>query len=162
MRENPSSADSGAPADRPATGCGQSRRAVLAALPGVILLPGTLAACSGPMTNREPQSTAQATTTAPSTSIAAADIPVGTAKVVDAGGAGVVVAQPSEGEFVAFSASCTHQGARIKVADGMSLRCPLHGSQFDAATGKVTNPPAQRPLDVVPVAVQGDRLVLGA
>lgn len=114
------------------------------------------------MTDREPKSTAQSTTSVPSTRIPASDIPVGAAKVVDAGGPKVVVAQPTAGSFVAFSTVCTHQGGQVKVVEGMSLRCPLHGSQFDAATGAVTNPPAQRPLDAVPITAEGGELVLGA
>lgn len=139
-----------------------SRRALLAGLSGLVVLPGALAACSGPVAKREPQSTEQSTTQVPETSISAAEVPVGSATIVDAGSAGVVVAQPSAGEFVAFSAACTHQGARIKAVGDMSLRCPLHGSQFDAATGEVTNPPAARPLDEVAIRVDGDKLVIGA
>lgn len=139
-----------------------SRRALLAGIPGLVVLPGALSACSGTMTEREPQSTAQSTTQVPETSIPTSEVPVGGATIVDASGAAVVVAQPTDGDFVAYSAVCTHQGARVKVVGDMSLRCPLHGSQFDAATGAVTNPPAARPLDEVAIRVDGDKLVIGA
>lgn len=140
-----------------------SRRALLAGVPGLVVLPGALAACSGSMSPREPQSTAQTSVSVPETTIAVTDVPVGEATIVEAGsdGGSVVVAQPTAGEFVAYSAACTHQGAKVKAAGGMSVRCPLHGSQFDAATGAVTNPPAARPLDEVAIRVEGSSLVIG-
>ena len=138
-----------------------SRRRILATLPGIAILPGVLAACSTDRSAQAP-STVQQTTTVPETEIAVSEVPVGTAKVVSvgAGGGGVVVAQPSPGEFVAFSASCTHQGGRVQVVKDMMLRCPLHGAEYDASTGEVTNPPAVRPLDKVSVTVNGDTLKL--
>lgn len=140
-----------------------SRRTLLAGIPGLVVLPGALAACSGSMTQREAQSTAQTSVSVPETTLAASDVPVGGATIVDAGaeGGSVVVAQPAAGEFVAFSAACTHQGAKVKLVGETSLRCPLHGSQFDATTGAVTNPPAARPLDEVAIRVDGDQLVIG-
>lgn len=139
------------------SGC--SRRRILAALPGIVILPGVLAACS---TDRSggAASQDQQTTTVPETEVDVAEVPVGSAKVVQVPGSGqaVVVAQPSEGEFVAFSASCTHQGARVQVVEGTLLRCPLHGAEYDATTGAVTNPPASRPLDKVSATVEGSKL----
>ena len=77
------------------------------------------------------------------------------------GDATVIVAQPTEGEFVAYSARCTHQGGVAQVVQGMTLRCPLHGAEYDATDGRNTLPPAPRPLDVVPVTVAGGQLTLG-
>jgi len=56
-----------------------------------------------------------------------ADVPVGSGVVLD----DVIVAQPTEGEFVAFTTVCTHQGAKVATvsADGV-MTCSLHGSQF--------------------------------
>lgn len=136
------------------------RRTVLMALPGIVLLPGIASAC-GMTPAPEPASTVQQTTTVPSTTIDAAEIPVGTAKQFDAGGENVIVAQPTEGEFVAYSAVCTHQGGNVQVIEGMTLRCPLHGAEYDATDGANTLAPAPRPLDVVPVTVSGDTLTLG-
>ena len=140
-----------------------TRRALLAGIPGLVVLPGALAACSGSMSPREAQSTAQTSVSVPETTLSAGDVPVGGAAIVDAGdeGGSVVVAQPTAGEFVAFSAACTHQGAKVKLVGETSLRCPLHGSQFDATTGAVTNPPAERPLDEVAIRAEGDQLVIG-
>lgn len=100
-------------------------------------------------------------TTGSDNMVPASEVPVGEARVVDAGGERVVVAQPTEGEFVAFSARCTHQGATVNAEGGLDLVCPNHGSAFDAADGSVRNGPATEALPSVPVRLEGDKLVLG-
>lgn len=136
------------------------RRTVLAALPGIILLPGIASAC-GMTEPPQPASTVQSTTSVPQSTIPAADVPVGTAKQVKSGDATVIVAQPAPGEFVAFSARCTHQGGTVQVVRDLHLRCPLHGAEYDATDGRNTLAPAPRPLDVVPVTESGGQLTLG-
>ena len=72
----------------------------------------------------------------------------------------VVVTQPTAGEFKAFSATCTHQGCKVKsVADGVIV-CPCHGSKFAIADGAVTAGPAKSPLPEKSVSVEGDSIVL--
>jgi Rieske Fe-S protein len=61
---------------------------------------------------------------------------------------------------VAFSAICTHQGCTVQAA-GKELRCPCHGSVFDAFTGQVQQGPAQAPLNKVNVSVSGQDVVAG-
>ena len=73
----------------------------------------------------------------------------------------MIVAQPTEGEFVAYSARCTHQGGNVQVIEGMHLRCPLHGAEYDATDGRNTLAPAPRPLDKIPVTVAGGQITLG-
>lgn len=136
------------------------RRSVLAALPGIVLLPGIVSAC-GMTEPAQPPSTVQQTTTVPTTSIAAAEVPVGSAKQFKAGDSTVIVAQPTEGEFVAFSARCTHQGGTVQVVRDLHLRCPLHGAEYDATDGRNTLAPAPRPLDAIPVSESGGQLTLG-
>lgn len=71
----------------------------------------------------------------------------------------IVVTQPTEGEFKAFTAVCTHQGFLVtSVADGV-IFCNHHGSQYSAATGEVEGGPAPQPLAEVPVKVKGDEVV---
>ncbi len=65
--------------------------------------------------------------------IAAAEVPVGGGVVLTA--AGLVVTQPAEGEFKAFSSTCTHQGAQLSAVSNGNILCPLHGSQFSAEDG---------------------------
>ena len=137
-----------------------SRRAVvrtLLAIGGAVLVPGVVTACSS---GDDDASTDQAA--GPGRSVSAADVAVGTAVVVDVDGERVVVAQPAEGDFVAFSARCTHQGTPVEAGDGLVLTCPNHGSAFDAGDGgAVLKGPATSPLQPVAVTQQGDQLVLG-
>jgi cytochrome b6-f complex iron-sulfur subunit len=58
----------------------------------------------------------------------------------------VIIAQTKDGQFVAVSADCTHQGTQLvfKVNDNQ-FYCPLHLSRFDT-TGKVLVGPAVQPL----------------
>ena len=94
--------------------------------------------------------------------VAAADVPVGGVVSQTVGEDPVVVAQPSEGEFVAYSAVCTHAGGIVAPAGKLVVQCPLHGSQFDLGDGAaVLAPPAQEPLAEYPLTVSGDQLELG-
>ena len=75
-------------------------------------------------------------------------------KFKDSGQPAVLVHLQS-GDFVAYSAVCTHQGCTVAYNNGQ-LACPCHGSVFDPAHGAaVVNGPAQRPLPQIPVAVRG-------
>ncbi|MDP9118529.1 MAG: Rieske (2Fe-2S) protein [Actinomycetota bacterium] len=88
-----------------------------------------------------------------------AQVPVGgsasSSSLLDGGP--VVVAQPSAGAVVAFSAVCTHQGCPVSPA-GKQFQCPCHGSVYDAFTGAVISGPARRPLAPIPVKVVGDSI----
>ncbi|QAY73844.1 Rieske (2Fe-2S) protein [Agromyces protaetiae] len=92
---------------------------------------------------------------------ALADVPVGGSLGVEVDGQPVLVAQPTAGQVVAFSAICTHQQCVVAAA-GAELKCPCHGSTFDAATGDVIVGPALRALDPFAVRLDGDRIVAGA
>lgn len=73
----------------------------------------------------------------------------------------VVVTQPEQGMFKAFTAVCTHQGCIVaSVADG-TITCDCHGSQYDAATGEVTRGPATAGLAEQTITVEGDQILLG-
>lgn len=141
-----------------------SRRSVLrglAGLGGVVLLPGVVVACGSSPEASQDAGAPSAGGGEPS-GIPASDVAVGTAVVVDAAGQKVVVAQPTDGQFVAFSAKCTHQGTTVDGSDSLVVRCPNHGSRFDLADGAaVVNGPATQPLPEVPVTVRGDQLLLG-
>lgn len=89
---------------------------------------------------------------------ALADVPVGGSIDATINGEPALIAQPTAGQVVAFSAVCTHQQCVVAAA-GSEFDCPCHGSKFDAATGDVINGPALRPLSAIPVAVSGDRIV---
>lgn len=86
-------------------------------------------------------------------------IPVGGGVVL--GERGVVVTQPSAGQFKAFSAICTHQGCTVAEVRAGTINCPCHGSRFSAVDGSVVNGPAARPLRPVAVTVAGTDITFG-
>jgi Rieske Fe-S protein len=74
-------------------------------------------------------------------------------KFRDSGQPAVLVHLES-GDFVAYSAVCTHQQCTVAYKNEQ-LACPCHGSVFDPASGaEVVNGPAQRPLPEIPVEVR--------
>lgn len=142
--------------------CPLSRRAVVAGVGGVAAA-GLLTAC-GASTATAPAPVPAAPPPAPSAApsaaalASAASIPVGGGTVF--ADKDVVVTQPTAGEFKAFSATCTHQGCKVKsVADGVIV-CPCHGSKFAIADGAVTAGPAKSPLPEKSVSVEGGSIVL--
>ena len=83
-----------------------------------------------------------------------ADVPVGGGIVLDQ--QNIVITQPRKGTFMAFTATCTHQGCQVvEVKDG-TIRCPCHGSQFKIADGSVAVGPATRALREIAINVDGD------
>ena len=92
--------------------------------------------------------------------IALADVPVGGGAVAATGpgGAKILVAQPTAGTVVAFSAVCTHMGCAVPGGKG-KLVCPCHGSTYDANTGAVLSGPAPKNLPQLAVKVDGSNVV---
>ncbi|MDT9696158.1 Rieske (2Fe-2S) protein [Streptomyces sp. P17] len=72
----------------------------------------------------------------------------------------VVVTQPEEGEFKAFSAICTHQQCVVANVEGGTINCTCHGSRFSITDGAVENPPATRPLPEEKITVEGNSIRL--
>jgi Rieske Fe-S protein len=89
-----------------------------------------------------------------------ADIPVGGSLAVTLDGAPILLSQPTDGEVLAFSAICPHQGCVAAPAEGEFL-CLCHNSSFDLTSGDVLGGPANRPLDSLTVTVDGDSVIVG-
>ncbi len=89
---------------------------------------------------------------------AVADVPVGGGIVL--ADQDLVVTQPVAGTFKGFSATCTHQGCKVKDVVGGTINCPCHGSKFAVADGTPTAGPAKKPLPEKGVAVDGSSVVL--
>jgi Rieske Fe-S protein len=83
---------------------------------------------------------------------------VGESIGVVVGGASLLIAQPTAGDVVAFSAICSHQQCIVAPAQ-TEFHCPCHGSRYDAATGDVLEGPALKPLTPIAVSVDGDSIV---
>lgn len=120
-----------------------------------------LASCGGEAGGPSPTNGEQPTSGAPSGQSLASlgEVPVGGATAVTTPeGADAIVSRPSENEVAAFSAICTHQGCKV-APEGTELRCPCHGSVFDAFTGQVRQGPANAPLPEIEVRVENNKIV---
>jgi cytochrome b6-f complex iron-sulfur subunit len=94
-------------------------------------------------------------------SIARGDVAVGEAHFFNFHGLPAVVLQVKPGAFAAFSAVCTHLGCIVKwVTEKQEFLCPCHGGRF-STEGTVLGGPPPKPLESLPVAVQGDQVLIG-
>ncbi|GAA2369161.1 Rieske (2Fe-2S) protein [Streptomyces carpaticus] len=132
--------------DRPLTSPG--RRAVLtgaAATAGALCL----AACGG----------GGSTESTPS-ELTLDDVPVGEAVAVKTtSGEDALLYRSGESDLVAFSSVCTHNGGKVS-PEGTQLRCPLHNSVFDAATGEPLSGPVTKPLTPLDVTTEGNEITV--
>ncbi|WP_049564210.1 Rieske (2Fe-2S) protein [Nonomuraea sp. SBT364] len=87
-----------------------------------------------------------------------ADIPSGGGKIFE--GQKVVVTQPVEGEFRAFTATCTHAGCTVASISNGTINCPCHGSKFKIEDGSVAEGPAAEPLAEKKINVSGGKIRL--
>jgi Rieske Fe-S protein len=89
------------------------------------------------------------------------EFPTGGGKVVQTATAGVVVVtQPADGQFKAYSGKCPHQGCPVTEVLENTIICNCHGSTFDAANGDRLEGPAPVGLTPVAISVEGDEIVL--
>jgi len=70
----------------------------------------------------------------------------------------VVLTQPTKGEFLAFTAVCTHQGCVVSSVSDGTITCGCHGSQYSAEDGSVTTGPATSPLAEIEISVSGEQI----
>lgn len=92
--------------------------------------------------------------TTPTGEVAATEVPVGSAVILGS----VIIAQPTEGQFVAYSAACPHAGTFITKVEGGTLTCTDHGSKFNVADGSVIQGPAVSGLSTANLTREGDTL----
>ena len=84
-----------------------------------------------------------------------ADVPVGGGVILAE--EGLVVTQPEEGTFKAFSSKCTHQGCQVTKVSS-TIDCPCHNSKFSIADGSPESGPASSPLPETAVKLDGDNV----
>lgn len=89
--------------------------------------------------------------------VATADVPVGSGVVLT--DSQVVITQPTQGEFKAFSVTCTHAGCPVNEVTE-TINCPCHGSTFSITDGSPTGGPAPSPLEEIAISVDGDQISL--
>ena len=68
------------------------------------------------------------------------------------------------GQVSALSDICTHQHFSMSQGDVLpdgSLQCAWHGARFDCRTGEVREGPAESPLPVFVVKLEGTRILVG-
>lgn len=80
------------------------------------------------------------------------DVPVGGGRNFEVEGTKLVVTQPTEGDVLAFSAICTHEGCVVGCRD-KEIRCDCHSAIFNMSTGEPVEGPADGPLQNYPVVV---------
>lgn len=124
-----------------------SRRSVIVGAGAAVIAGTAVAACGEVARTAEPPP--------PGTSLGpASEIPVGGGRIFAE--QGVVVVQPQEGVFKAFSSVCTHRGCAITGFGSGTINCDCHHSTFSMSDGSVTGGPAKQPLPQFEVEFDGD------
>lgn len=90
----------------------------------------------------------------PPKEVEATEVPVGSAVILGS----VIIAQPKEGEFVAYSSACPHQGQFITEVDGDVVTCTKHNSKFSIMDGSLISGPARTGLSEANLTQEGDTL----
>lgn len=136
------------------------RRTVLLGA-GAVGAAGVLAACGGSGGSDTPTPAASMASTEvpaqPTLITKTADVPVGGGVVVE--NKMVVVTQPAEGEYKAFTSTCPHQGCTVNEVTAEEIICPCHNSKFSSQTGEVLQGPATVGLAPVSITVEGDDIL---
>lgn len=101
------------------------------------------------------------------------EVPDGTMKMAYVDDTDQVVVVNTGGEIRAFQGICTHEYFELDkgflTAGGSigsngrpagTLTCALHLSRFDLADGEALDPPAEIPLAMYPVVIEGDRVFI--
>jgi nitrite reductase/ring-hydroxylating ferredoxin subunit len=86
---------------------------------------------------------------------AVADVPSGGGIITN----DLVITQPSEGTFKAFTNICTHQQCKVGNVKGGTINCECHQSKFSIEDGSPQAGPANKPLAETKVKVDGKNVV---
>jgi 3-phenylpropionate/trans-cinnamate dioxygenase ferredoxin component len=94
--------------------------------------------------------------------LAVDEVPEGTMKMAWVDGVDPVLVINLDGELRAMQGICSHE--YFELDKGFltrdSLTCALHLSRFDLETGEPLDPPAELPLALYPVIVEGGRIFI--
>ena len=89
------------------------------------------------------------------------DLSPGEGKVFEAEGQTIALFNV-DGTFYAVENTCTHVGGSLGEGAlvGDQVTCPLHGAQFNVASGKVLGPPAGSDVKSFVVTVEGSDVLV--
>ena len=90
------------------------------------------------------------------------EVPPGTMKMAYVDGTDQVLVVNSGGAFYAMQGICTHEYFELDKGflTAGTITCALHLSRFDLENGEPLDPPAEIPLAVYEVVVEGDRILI--
>jgi 3-phenylpropionate/trans-cinnamate dioxygenase ferredoxin subunit len=95
---------------------------------------------------------------------AASEVPEGEAKRVAVGDREIAVVNLGADGFRAVDAVCSHAHYHLDEGDvdveEATIECPKHGSTFDLETGRPRSLPATVPVEVFPVKVDDDDVMI--
>lgn len=129
-----------------------SRRIVFSGL-GALGVAAALAGCGG---SDSGGGSSQPTVDAGAELASTADVPVGGGIILS--DEKIVITQPTEGTFEAFTAVCTHQGLLVTSVEDGKILCANHGSSYSAQSGDVEGGPAPSALAAVAIDVKDDKI----
>jgi cytochrome b6-f complex iron-sulfur subunit len=108
-----------------------------------------------------PQKQKQNETSSNTVAIAISEISVNQFKFIRYKGKAAILIRPSENEFYAISAVCTHLGCIVKYdTNKKQLICPCHTAVFDHH-GNVISGPAPKPLETYPIKIKEGKIIIG-
>jgi 3-phenylpropionate/trans-cinnamate dioxygenase ferredoxin component len=90
------------------------------------------------------------------------EVPPGTMKMAWVDGTDQVLVINANGDLTAVQGICSHEYFELDKGflTAGTLTCALHLSRFDVETGEPLDPPADIPLAVYHVVVDGDRILI--
>ncbi len=97
----------------------------------------------------------QTKTTGP-TEVLAADIPVGSGKILE--GTNFVVTQPTKGNYCAFVRACPHAGCDVSQVKEAEIICTCHDSHFSITDGSRISGPAEAGLGEAKATLSGSNV----
>ncbi|MGL4173337.1 MAG: non-heme iron oxygenase ferredoxin subunit [Actinomycetota bacterium] len=77
-------------------------------------------------------------------------------------GNSVAVVRAEDGTVHAVADTCSHAEVSLSEGEveGCAIECWLHGSRFDLRSGEPTGLPATQPIDVYPVRIDGEDILV--
>jgi len=90
------------------------------------------------------------------------EVPEGTMKMAFVDGTDQVLVINSNGDLAATQGVCSHEYFELDKGflTAGTLTCALHMSRFDLENGEPLDPPADQPLAVYTVVVEGGRILI--